>query len=80
MNVFYILVMDKNSDDDDWLVTQRDSDKAKLERLSSQDDILVEPRLPKSEYSGQKLSELTLTNTHTGHMEIGHIYEIHKNS
>lgn len=77
MNVFYILVMDKNHHPDTWYITQWDSHKARLEVLTSQADGIV-GRLPKARYPGVQNSVRKLTNSHSGAMEVAYIYEISK--
>ena len=83
MNSFYILVMDKNNTagEDTWYITRQAVSCEEIKTVTSHDDTIVR-QLPKESYPGVECcpenSPKELLNTHSGSMEPGKIYEIHK--
>jgi hypothetical protein len=78
MNIFYILVLDKNSKGKEglWYVTVSGSSLQLLRAVISHDDTIV-MQLLQSLYPGDARDRVTLKNTHSNVDEQGTIYEVH---
>jgi hypothetical protein len=77
MGSFGILILDKNDTGREqlWYVTASALRPDDLKRITSHDDTIV-MHLMKSLYPAILISQVSLTNTHTGTSDPGKIYEV----
>jgi hypothetical protein len=79
METFYILVMNKNNDDDNWKISKRADSKDELRNLSCYNDPPC-GELPKLNYPGTWLEDLEVKRcADMTIVDDGAIYEIHGN-